>query len=30
MIFEGIAQAYGASLALPSEDDVKADPPQPE
>ena len=30
MIFEGIAQAYGASLALPSEDDVKADPAQPE
>jgi hypothetical protein len=30
MIFEGIAQAYGASLAEPSPDDVKPDPDQPE
>jgi hypothetical protein len=30
MIFEGIAQAYGASLADPSPEDVKADPDQAE
>ncbi len=30
MIFEGIAAAYGASLADPSPDDVKPDPTQPE
>jgi hypothetical protein len=30
MIFEGIAQAYGASLAEPSPDDVKPDPSQAE
>jgi hypothetical protein len=30
MIFEGITQAYGASLAEPSPDDVKPDPDQPE
>jgi hypothetical protein len=29
LIFEGIAQAYGASLADPTDDDVKADPDQP-
>lgn len=29
MLFEGIAQAYGASLADPSDDDVKADPTKP-
>jgi hypothetical protein len=29
MIFEGIAQAYGASLADPSPEDVKPDPNQP-
>lgn len=30
MIFEGIVQAYGASLADPSPEDVKADPDQAE
>jgi hypothetical protein len=29
-IFEKIAEAYGASLADPSDEDVKADPDQPE
>ncbi len=29
-IFEGIAQAYGASLAAPSPEEVKSDPPEAE